>query len=881
MVVSGSYAHASTPNLFLPLDQFDQPPVNAYVDTDPKAGSVSTWQGPVADMCVSWDTSFQVSMCIETTYDGHNGTDYNAPNQGSSTLPFLARAAADGLITTMMSGQMNNQGCACFGNYIVLDHGDGWETVYGHLASISPDLEVGQNVVVNQYLGEVGSTGDSSGPHLHFEVRHDGIAMDPYSDVSVWCEGEVQFYSGQPCGSNKPRWHPAGTILRVSGKPEYYRLGEDGYLHHIMNEDVYLGNGYSWDQAVFITPLEKSCYTLSFPLKDVPTYGIIEVEKLFGLMTEYWFYYGNPGASGSYRRRIDKKGVGAVALSWGITAFPDLTANADELFDTYAEAPGYQHIRNGSLFQEEGSPVIYYMENGKRRWIHDWETFVYAGYSMDNVLMIEEGALEHVGGTLGSQLTTSFYDQCMNEVCESDEQTSMVLCPGNSIMDIDADGFAAWADCNDHNPKQFPGNKESYDMLDNDCDGEVDETSFIIAVEDDPTEEDDTPADPCETADCDDGNPCTNDACQDGACTHLNNNNPCDDGDMCTVGGLCSGGTCYVGQDICECKNNTDCDDGKVCTQNVCDLNGQCQVVLTLGLGCDDGDPCTTGDVCYDGLCVPGEPTCTCYTNTDCNDSNPCTDDVCDEGSCWYVLNDNPCTDGDQCTANVCMWGECTAIQTCECTSDSDCISLDPKLKGSCTYNECIFEEVLIDPPAEPQVPEESSDPESAPPDPTEEDVTMSLLESGGLIENGSFEKGEFGWFKEIHEWETATIALDCSDAFDGYCSMKTDVKSPQSFDYMVQLVSNASIEAGETYMVSCAARASALRTMRVWMGDTNPPWDIYGLNNSLNIEPEWKTFKIVFTATETDVNAKFAFVLGQSTVPIWIDTVSITKISN
>ncbi len=58
-----------------------------------------------------------------------------------------------------------------YGNLIVLDHGDGWVTYYGHLSSIM--LQCGQGVFKGAQIGAVGSTGNSSGPHLHFEMHSD------------------------------------------------------------------------------------------------------------------------------------------------------------------------------------------------------------------------------------------------------------------------------------------------------------------------------------------------------------------------------------------------------------------------------------------------------------------------------------------------------------------------------------------------------------------------------------------------------------------------------------------------------------------------------------------------------------------------------------
>lgn len=64
-----------------------------------------------------------------------------------------------------------------YGNLITIDHGGGVETRYAHLSATS--VKAGDQVVAGQPIGAVGTTGYSTGPHLHFEVRRDGHAIDP------------------------------------------------------------------------------------------------------------------------------------------------------------------------------------------------------------------------------------------------------------------------------------------------------------------------------------------------------------------------------------------------------------------------------------------------------------------------------------------------------------------------------------------------------------------------------------------------------------------------------------------------------------------------------------------------------------------------------
>ncbi len=103
----------------------------------------------------------------------HTGVDFRAPTG------YPARATADGTVT--MAGY--NGG---YGNMVEVDHGNGITTRYGHLSKI--DVKVGQVVSKGTILGRTGSTGRSTGPHLHYEVRVDGDAIDPLRYIKAGSE---------------------------------------------------------------------------------------------------------------------------------------------------------------------------------------------------------------------------------------------------------------------------------------------------------------------------------------------------------------------------------------------------------------------------------------------------------------------------------------------------------------------------------------------------------------------------------------------------------------------------------------------------------------------------------------------------------------------
>ena len=100
-------------------------------------------------------------------YKGHVGTDY-MPENGEGSDIF---AVADG---TVIKAKYGNTG---YGRYIILDHDDSIHTVYAHCADLF--VKEGDEVKAGDIIASVGSSGNSTGTHLHFELRHNGMYLDP------------------------------------------------------------------------------------------------------------------------------------------------------------------------------------------------------------------------------------------------------------------------------------------------------------------------------------------------------------------------------------------------------------------------------------------------------------------------------------------------------------------------------------------------------------------------------------------------------------------------------------------------------------------------------------------------------------------------------
>lgn len=144
------------------------------------------------------DTAYQITSSYGYRYNPisgaselHDGTDLATPQTQ---------------VVAASTGQVSFAGWGDgFGNHVVIDHGAGITTLYGHLASIDPTISSGTQIQIGQAVGVEGSTGWSTGIHLHFTIKQDGVAIDP---VPFMLEHGAPL-NGQPAG-------PSTTITNSS-----------------------------------------------------------------------------------------------------------------------------------------------------------------------------------------------------------------------------------------------------------------------------------------------------------------------------------------------------------------------------------------------------------------------------------------------------------------------------------------------------------------------------------------------------------------------------------------------------------------------------------------------------------------------------------------
>jgi murein DD-endopeptidase MepM/ murein hydrolase activator NlpD len=166
-------------------------------------------------------------QCGAVGEDGHDGTDIRLPSMVEQRAGVDVVAAADGKVASTREGvpdafvteqtreKISQIGC---GNAVVIDHGQGWRTAYCHMAKGSLTVRSGRDVKAGEKIGQIGLSGLTEFPHLHFTVIKDGKPIDPFA------YGAPE----QSCGGGKSLWeaslqrvlaYQTGTVLNKGFAP--------------------------------------------------------------------------------------------------------------------------------------------------------------------------------------------------------------------------------------------------------------------------------------------------------------------------------------------------------------------------------------------------------------------------------------------------------------------------------------------------------------------------------------------------------------------------------------------------------------------------------------------------------------------------------------
>ncbi|MBK8194698.1 MAG: peptidoglycan DD-metalloendopeptidase family protein [Lewinellaceae bacterium] len=326
--------------------------IGAYVDHNANAGAMTDYN------------------CGAKTYDGHGGTDIGIP-----PFPFYKMdhdyveviAAAAGTIIDKGDGNFDKN-CSVNNlpaNYVVVQHPDGSRALYWHMKKNSVTAKVvGQSVVAGEYLGVVGSSGSSSGPHLHFEVwsgNTSGTRIDPYAG-SCNALNATSWWAAQ-----KPYTEPA--VVKIS----------------VHTTDIVVPGC-----PVTETPNESSCYALPFQGPGLPpgsakfyvfmrneTIGMtgdVSILNPNGSTFNTWTYSSTnnnstswrawtkplPNTAGTYTFRATYNGM-SCTQTFDIV-HPLISANGTTLSSNYAS--GNQWYWNGNIIPGATAPMYTATQTG-------------------------------------------------------------------------------------------------------------------------------------------------------------------------------------------------------------------------------------------------------------------------------------------------------------------------------------------------------------------------------------------------------------------------------------------------------------------------------------------------------------------------------------
>lgn len=285
--------------------------ISGYVDQNPASGQVLDYS------------------CGNLSYDlpggyNHQGTDFYSWPFGWFKMEFdevEVVAAADGVILYKEDGHYDRN-CSmstATWNAIYIEHSDGSEAWYGHLKNGSLTAKgVGQTVTAGEYLGIMGSSGSSTGPHLHFEVYDQfGHLIDPFYGTCNYLNG-ISWWQSQEeyrhqainlvATHHSPPWFPPCPETEFPNRSDHFNAGDTVYLAayfknlfpgDLVRFQVYRPNSSLWDEWSWESnwPFYTSAYLYYWMAPGMAAMtGQWKLRVIYeGISYDHDFFYGVSG----------------------------------------------------------------------------------------------------------------------------------------------------------------------------------------------------------------------------------------------------------------------------------------------------------------------------------------------------------------------------------------------------------------------------------------------------------------------------------------------------------------------------------------------------------------------------------------------------------
>ncbi|MGC4113702.1 MAG: NBR1-Ig-like domain-containing protein [Myxococcales bacterium] len=466
--------------------------------------------------------------CGTEMYDGHAGSDFGV--QGQVNVRSVVAGAAGTVIETNDGCGAGAWGSTCgggFGNYVKLQHADGKTTIYGHFYAGSLRVKTGDTVTCGQELGRAGTSGNSTGPHLHFEVIDPTYGSDdPYAGT---CGGPLTYWVSQGAYCRLPATTcESACTKQCTGKD----CGPDGCGGQCGTCSSGMSCGQdgkcaanSLDKATFesetvpdgtsYNPGEKFVKTWTMKNEGLTTWTkaagysfAFQEQEQFSAQARTWpldtettppgalktwsVLMTAPMVPGNYTGfwRTDRNGALFGDKVWAAINVKDPPAGVDGATFVSETIPDDTHFMGGTSFTKtwtirntgtstwsKGSGYQWKFFSGDRLGApaitYDLNDGEVVAPNMDRVFSVPMTAPMTAGTYRGywglTHLDSSFAGQVWVEIIV------------NPTLPTDKDGdghppsTSGGDDCNDNDPEVFPGNTEKCDGKDNDCNNATDE----------------------------------------------------------------------------------------------------------------------------------------------------------------------------------------------------------------------------------------------------------------------------------------------------------------------------------------------------------------------------------------------------------------------
>ncbi len=303
-----------------------------------------------------------------------------------------------------------------FGLHINLDLLDNTYIVLAHLNYVF--VEDGEEVAKGQILGFEGTTGYSTGDHLHMG-RHMGdaeldasfgtsimglgldmynVSTDEYEKVLTY-EMQCDLAVGHRYMSELEvaLWHPDGALLTTPYDWKIYRK-EHGKLRPFHSEEDMWDAGQNYTHVLLVSEYEMECYEAGDQIKDEIVHAGVDGDDV-------WLVIENRVKGTKDRWLVPAQAWKQVLYSWGVYA-----ESLDELrskgvaLNEYKASVYSAKFRDGTLLKETGKSDVYVVSNTIAIPIKDWETYLLIGLWDQEIITVDPGIIETVQGSVGSCL---------------------------------------------------------------------------------------------------------------------------------------------------------------------------------------------------------------------------------------------------------------------------------------------------------------------------------------------------------------------------------------------------------------------------------------------------------------------------------------------